>query len=332
MIGGSATFDASWLGTRLEALLPVTFATYPGVSGLDRPFRLQLTQEALRHPLFQIADDRSVQAVWSQIPPYVRYGRVDAAKPGAQVWIEHPQDEGPNGRRILMAAQRFGAGVSAVICIPNLWRWRLARDSDAREFDRFWQQLFRFLSASSRQDVTIRLADQDLHPEMDVELSLEQQPRPTDLPGTQSDFSVHVANESQETVLETTVTLAPAQPAPLRFRAEKPGLYTVSVLTSQQVLAASRTVEIPDVNLEFQQTRRNMETLRQWASLSDGLALKLEQCEDGGQLVDQIEARIEQARHSNPIRRPAGLNAVMLTLLLACLAAEWLCRKRWRLI
>src|SRR5258706_1829660 len=52
MIGGPATFDSSWQNSRLEQLLPVVFSSQSGVQGLDRPFRLQLTEEALQHSVF----------------------------------------------------------------------------------------------------------------------------------------------------------------------------------------------------------------------------------------------------------------------------------------
>src|SRR5438045_5506961 len=58
MIGGSGTFDSSWQSSRLEQLLPVIFARDSGVQGLDRPFRLQLTDEAFQHPVFQVAANR----------------------------------------------------------------------------------------------------------------------------------------------------------------------------------------------------------------------------------------------------------------------------------
>src|ERR1051325_685649 len=118
MIGGSGTFDASWQRSRLEQLLPVVFAPNPGVQGLDRPFRLQLTDEAAQNPIFQIADDRPLREAWAQLPTFSLYGRVDAAKPGAQVWAVHQNDDGPHGRRILMASQRYGAGLFPVPAIP----------------------------------------------------------------------------------------------------------------------------------------------------------------------------------------------------------------------
>src|SRR5439155_15700171 len=137
LIGGQATFDSSWQSSRLEQLLPVVFAANTGVQGLDRPFRVQLTDDALQHPVFQVADNRPAREIWAQLPTFTQYGRVDAAKPGAQVWALHQSDDGPRGRRILMASQHYGAGLSAVLCIQNFWRWRLSKDSEPQQFDRF---------------------------------------------------------------------------------------------------------------------------------------------------------------------------------------------------
>ena len=59
MIGGAATFDSSWQGSRLEQLLPVVFASGGGVQGLDRPFRLQLSDEALQQKFGRRLQNRS---------------------------------------------------------------------------------------------------------------------------------------------------------------------------------------------------------------------------------------------------------------------------------
>jgi hypothetical protein len=117
----------------------------------------------------------------------------------------------------------------------------------------------------------------------------------------------------------------------LTFRAEKAGVYTVTVQDLNKQPVATRTVEIRDLNLEFQNTGRNMEMLRQWASLSEGLALKVEECPDASEMVSQIKAKVEQVRRGKPMRRPVGTNGWMLTLVLGSLAAEWLLRKRWNL-
>jgi hypothetical protein len=332
LIGGPATFDSSWQGSRLEQLLPVTFSATRGVQGLDRPFRIQLTDEALQHPVFQIADNRPTRDVWAQLPTFTQYGRVDAPKPGAQVWALHQSDVGPNGRRILMASQRYGAGLSAMLCIQNFWRWRLAKDAEPQQFDRFWRQLFRFLSEVGRQDVSIHLADQDLHPGMDVQVILQKQPNPKNVSEVSHTYFVHVEDRQKNTLHDGTVELEPLRPVDFKFHAEKADIYSVTVSDSMKIPLATRSVEIRDVNVEFQNTARNMETLRQWASVSGGLAVKAEDCRDAAGLANQIKAKIEQVRHAKQLRRPLGLNGWTLALVLGCLSAEWLLRKRLELI
>ena len=331
MIGGPATFDSSWQSSRLEQLLPVVFSVNWGVQGLDRPFRLELTADALQHPVFQIADNRPAREAWGQLPTFTQYGRVDAAKPGAQVWAVHPTDDGPQGRRILMASQRYGAGLSAVVCIQNFWRWRLAKDSETQQFDRFWRQLFRFLSEVGRQDVSISLADQELHPQMDVRVVLEKQPNPKNVTDTSRSFLVRVEDSRKQLLREATVELEAGRPVDFRFHADKADIYTVTVADAVKVPIATRPIEIRDVNVEFQETARNMETLEQWASISDGLAVKVEDCSDAANLVAQIKAKIEQVRHGKPLRQPVGVNGWLLTLVVGCLGGEWLLRKRWGL-
>ncbi len=330
MIGGPATFNPAWQGSRLEQVLPVTFASSAGVQGLDRPFNWRPTEEALRHPLFQLAGDRSSREIWSRLPPFLQYGRVNAPKPGAMIWVEHPEDEGPVGKRILMASQRFGAGVSAVICVQNFWRWRLARESETQYFDRFWRQLLRFLSEPSRQEIVIQLADQELRPEADVRVTVEKKPLPSDLPGPPQRFLLKIA-ETERNVFEQSLELTPGRPVETSFRADKAGLYRITVMDAQKKVVGSRSVEIRDFNVEFAQTARNMETLRQWASLSGGLAFAVEDCPSGASLVARIREKVEEARRFRPLRQPAGVNVWTLLLVAGALAGEWTLRKRWNL-
>jgi len=329
MIGGPATFDASWQSSRLEQLLPVVFSANSGVLGLDRPFHLQLTEDALQHPVFQIAEGQAPRETWAALPTFTQYGRVDAAKPGAQVWALHQSDEGPRGRRILMASQRYGAGLSAVITIQNFWRWRLARDAEPQQFDRFWRQLFRFLSEVGRQDVSVHLADQDLRPQMDVQVLIEKQPNPKNLTDTNRKYFVRAEDSEKKVLQEESVELETLHPVNFKFHAEKPGIYTVTVLDINKVPIATKPIEVRDINVEFQNTGRDMETLRQWAAISDGLAVKVEDCPDAGDLVAQIKSKIEQIRLGKQTRRPVGVNAWVLTWVVACLGAEWLLRKAW---
>jgi hypothetical protein len=74
-----------------------------------------------------------------------------------------------------------------------------------------------------------------------------------------------------------------------------------------------------------------METLRQWASLSGGTAIRSEDDRDVIRLIDEVEASLEQSRQTSAHGAPLGINGWVLGALLACLCVEWLLRKRWRL-
>lgn len=329
MIGGSDTFNASWQGSRLEQMLPVVFSDDRGVQGLDQPFHLRLTEDALQHSVFQIRDDGQNRTVWEQLPSFQFYGRVDQAKPGAQVWAFHSNDVGPKGPRILMANQRFGSGISAVICFQNFWKWRLAKDSDPLQFNRFWKQLFRYLGEINRMDVSISFADQDLSPRTDIHFTLERQPQPKSVIEKNDHFAIQVVDPDKKSILKQDVDLMPKKPVDFSFRPETNGIYTVTVEHSDKSVVATRSIEIKEPNFEFQKTGRNMETLLQWASMSNGLAVKAEECSDAKELINQIRDKIEQAQRikKNPI--PLGINLPIFLLLLSCLLSEWILKKHW---
>jgi uncharacterized membrane protein len=332
MIGGVATFNASWQGSRLEGLLPVTFDDDPGVLGLDRPFQLRLTERALGHPAFQLAESGNREA-WEGLPTFTHYGRVREAKPGATVWARHAQDAGPDGRRILMASQHYGAGVSAVIAVQNLWRWRLAKDLDPAHFDRFWKQLLRFLGQAGGQEISVQFLDPERGPGREIRALVERRPRPEaerDGAAT-SAVTVQVEDPSRRVVLEQELELAPLRPAEIRFRADEEGVYAVKVHDAEGVQLASRPLEIRSVDREMERTGRDLENLRQWASLTQGIAMPIEACRDLEQLTAQIRGRAEALRASRERRVPVGVNGWVLGWLLACLGGEWALRKRWNL-
>lgn len=331
MIGGPETFDSSWRDSRLEQLLPVVFSEGGGVQGLDRPFRLELTEEALQNPVFQISDSGSLRQAWSRLPKFHQYGRVDSAKPGAQIWALHESDEGPKGRRILMASQRYGSGLTAILTVQNFWLWRLAKDSEPQEFDRFWRQLFRYLAESSRQDVAIHIADQELRPDADIRLVLEKQPSPKDVSATNAKFIARVDDAQKKVLAEQSLELPTGRPVDFSFHPKTAGLYTVSILNELKQPIATRSIEIRDRNVELQNSARNMENLQQWASLSDGLALRAEDCRDGAELLAQLKPKLERARQARNARLPVGVNGWTFAFLIGSLSLEWALRKRFGL-
>ncbi|PTY01948.1 hypothetical protein DB346_10890 [Verrucomicrobia bacterium LW23] len=179
MLGGGSTFDATWAGSRLEQLLPVTIDPAAGGESVHPPFRVELAPEAVLSPVFQIAATPAESAAaWARLPTFTEYGVVARAKAGAQVWATHSFDSGPDGKRILLASQYYGAGISAVLTVQNFWRWRMLKDADVRQFDRFWQQFFRYLGQSAREEISIQSSNTDLRPRVPLQFIIDQAERP----------------------------------------------------------------------------------------------------------------------------------------------------------
>jgi hypothetical protein len=167
---------------------------------------------------------------------------------------------------------------------------------------------------------------------MDVQVSLEKQPNPKNVTDPNRKFFVRVVDGQKNLVHEETVELEPLHPVDFKFHAGKPEIYTVSVSDVLKVPVASRAVEIRNLNMEFQDTARNMETLRQWTSVSDSLAMKVEDCRDAADLARAIIAKVETQRQNSQQRRPFGMNVLTFALAVGCLGGEWLLRKRWGLV
>jgi uncharacterized membrane protein len=339
MIGGPESFDASWRASRLEQLLAVRFA--PALRERpDRPFRFQVTPEAISHPVFRIRDDSSANAAWDRLPPFLNYAVVDEVKPGAQVWAVHPTDRGPRGLRPLMAIQQFGAGRSAVIGVQNFWRWRLAKESDPREFDRFWRQLLRHLAEGGRDPLIVTLPDQSLLPPADVKFSVLRQPDLQSPDGSSRSYRVRITSDaSSETggtgsaidASRQQFELTPGQSVDLSFHAGQPGIYTLAIVDDQNAPLVTRSIEVRETNVEWQQAGRNMERLRQWASVSQGLAVRAEEDRDVEELLRAVIERVTKSRRESPRQEPFGMNVWMFGILLGCLSGEWILRKKWGL-
>ncbi len=98
-----------------------------------------------------------------------------------------------------------------------------------------------------------------------------------------------------------------------------------------RLLFNSQPLEIKEIDREMERTGRDLENLRQWASLSQGLAMPIEECRDMEQLTAEIKERVETLQKTRERRLPVGVNGWVLAWLVACLGGEWALRKRWSL-
>lgn len=327
LMSRGGAFDPSWSSAPLEEALPVRFDAQASGPRVGPPFRLQPTKQALEHPVFRISDHGSSARAWDRLPQFTRRARVGGLKRGAQAWAVHRQETGPTVRaQTLMAYQRYGAGASAVICVEELWRWRMAPESDPQHFDRFWRQFLRHLGEGSGRQVTIDFPDQDLRPDADVRVVVGRPPDPADSSPLRG-CRVGIEDPAGKRLKTQTVELAPDASVELTFRPPVAGLYTVNVRDASKAPLAARSIEIQDANIEFMHASRDMDNLAQWASLTGGVAVKAENCDDPADILRELRDAPPRVAKVRPRRPPAGVNGWVLVVLLVCLGTEWIMRK-----
>jgi hypothetical protein len=111
------------------------------------------------------AGEAENREIWTtKFPRLQGYNRVDRAKPGASVLLEHPYDRTSFGPAVILAAQEVGRGRSMALTTDTTYLWGewfetiwgekinpilpLSEDNcDARYFKQFWVNAVRWLSA-----------------------------------------------------------------------------------------------------------------------------------------------------------------------------------------
>lgn len=150
-IAGPRNNPGSYAGTPLDTLLPIELGAMR-IPALDTPilesFRPELTIEGRKgSSIFRFADnEQDSQAVWDSLPGMFWFVQASELKPGAVAFATHPLLTGTSGKLPIISMQRFGAGKVIFHGSDETWRWRF-RTGDLY-FGRYWVQCIRYLSRS----------------------------------------------------------------------------------------------------------------------------------------------------------------------------------------
>jgi hypothetical protein len=155
LLGGSKGWGSSGFSrTALGGLLP---AKNIGDKAVEGKFQVSLTEAGQAHPAF--AGD---SALWQTIPPVLSVFPVESVSPGAEALVL--ADTG-QGKRVVVAAQRYGQGKVLAVFTDSLWRWQLNPDEGKnRPYQRFWDQVISWLSPTEERVESERIeivADKD---------------------------------------------------------------------------------------------------------------------------------------------------------------------------
>jgi hypothetical protein len=339
VLGGYHTLGPDGLAkTPLGDLLPLSFAG--PASQVEDSFRLKLTPEGQKHPLFTLMRDPVKDAeAWNNSPPLMGMALATKVKPDAEVLAVNPTVVQDGKPAPVMAVRRAGGGGHImVLTADTTWRWsrvpRLLGQPDTL-YARFWSQGVRWLAGRDLEDERPLLSVTTDQPSYDankkVTVIVRRQPKPgTDLSGAQP--TAEIRDPSGRLI---PLTLRGDSKEPDKFSGDFSdtavgGRYEVTAaLASAGKSLANQTAEfnVQGMNVEEADVGTNPRNLRDLADATGGAFYEVDQASD---LAGKIERK---ERRTVTEKRSEYWNSPWLFLgFLGLVTGEWFLRRRNHLV
>lgn len=305
----------------------------------SRPWKMQITESGMRDPVFTFTSDPvKNRKVLDQLPGMMWHMPVSREKPGATVLARHGypgmtvEVGGKQVQEVLMATQLVGPGRVLWIGFDSTYRWRYVSE---KVFDGFWARVVDragFMKQLGGQHPYRVSTDKDVYePGDEVTLTAKFIDEGQVDDGLESLFAI--VQTGQEDPIELSLMRGEdGVTFQASFEAERAGDYLVRVWPGDspaQRRAKPNThgfsVVVPDFETRNPTLAEN--ELLQAASLSGGKYFPLANAD---QLPEALTVGLVDNKlvHSDPV-----WNAPLLILLfLFAIIAEWIIRKRCRLV
>lgn len=350
-IAGSQANPHKLFSTPLGELLPVQPsdshppepASEVGVS--PDGYRPKLTPFGQTHPLFRFAPDSAENArVWAGLRPLVWASTSYRKKHTAEVLAVHPErsaeDDGSAGHPLVLQ-QFIGSGRVVFLGFDDTWRWRF-RNGETR-FDQFWVQAVRVLARSRVSRTELRADKQTAYRRGEpIRLTVRF---PDDAPPPAADTAVKVTvhrgplKQADGTVIggpaeSTTVQLAKVEGSRATYQTlitrTPEGDYrfhlTAPESSGSPPRAEARVLPPPG---ELERLEMNRPDLLRAAAESRG---KFYSLADADQLIDALPEVVRVPLNQPVTPVPLWSHAGVFGLIISLLGAEWLLRRRERLL
>jgi uncharacterized membrane protein len=340
MIAGERFAPLEYRSQEWAEMLPVVpeasgFVTPEGGYQDENAFQITLTQEGGKMPWTHLdPQDAANREIWEGLPKLYWYYPVQKSKEFATVIAEHPMDKGPGGKkRPLIVTMPYGVGRTMFIAVDSLWRWR--KGVGDRYHYRFYSQAIRYLSMAKRIGGQKRFqlgADRAEVPIND-KVILTAIVKDADYKNVTTDtVTVHARTPKGE---EVSIPLKRLHDRAGSYDGEfYPGMegeYSVWFKdeTQPDTKFSETTFKVKKPELEFENPRLDEELLRNIAKASG------EQGEyvfiDGMKSIPpKIISREERIPHDTVL--DLWDNWMVFALFTALITAEWLLRKRGKMI
>jgi hypothetical protein len=299
------------------------------------PWSLDATTDGRRDPIFTFAEDPDEnQRILETLPGMYWHFPVSRAKPGATILAQHgdPRMRNEYGPDVLLATHLAGPGRTFFVGFDSTYRWRYLDD---KYYDGFWT---RMIDRAGR--------NKQLGGNYPFRLALDW---PNPHPGTKVTLTARFNDPSDVDPALTTMTGEvehgdePPQPLTL-VPGKTPGTFETSLTFTQSgphvirvwpgesreqqsAKAATLTVDVELPNLEFESPTLDRGRLEAMAVAAHGVAAPLAQ---GSEAVKSFH--IGRIDHVYEQRKEIWNSPVFFGSIFLLLCAEWILRKRFRLI
>lgn len=345
-IAGPQHMPLAFRGTPVETLLPIELDSSrvpPPDADLRESFQPRWTEAGrLSTPLFRnlqldtlpsdgaAAGGNSSRDVWRALPGLYWLCESPQLKAGATVLLEHPQRRGEKQPLPVIALQRFGAGKVLFHATDELWRWRF-RNSE-KIYSRYWIQALRFLSRT-----------QSLTGARGVEFTADRQ---TYQRGEGVKLRLQVLDERELPASGSATVMLERSDEPRRSIELARAAKTTNVFAGELrglrdgryhawLAEPSFPGSPPAVDFVIEAPQRELLKRRlDRADLESATRISL------GRYYAAVDA--DRLPAEIPAGQPVPLSAAtiiplwtrweLLLLFAGLLTAEWLCRRRWRLV
>jgi len=310
-------------------------------------FRPRITPAGRQHPLFRFSpDEAEAAAICNRLQPLYWSASGYRKKPNAVVLAVHPDrsaEGGGAGELHPLVLQAFaGAGPVLFLGLDDTWRWRYRNDEE--HFDRFWIQAVRILSRSRIRRVELKVEKPEYRRDEKMRIVVRF---PVEAPAPPPGQSVRVTMARAPLTKQdgtpgagrteiTTLTLARVQGPGVQYETvltrtpEGEYRFTLAEPEPQPGQSAATAVArvLPPLK-EGDRLELNVPDLAAAATISNGGFYTLATAE---KLFDDLK-KPERVRLNEPCAPIELWNSpVVYVLVMLLFAAEWLLRKRERLL
>jgi hypothetical protein len=350
VVAGEQAAPHKLFDTPLADVLPVVPAD--GRAGDPKPtvetsplsdgYRMRLTPTGGTHPLFRFAADEADSArVWARLRPLYWHATGYRRKDAAEVLAVHPDrpaEPGGSGNHPLVVQQFAGSGRVIFFGFDETWRWRFRRDEE--QFNKFWRQAVRVLSrnrvsrAELRTDkqtpyrrdepitITARFPDDAPPPPADgVKVTVDRfPPRKSEAPPGDPETQKLTLSKVEGTRATFQGMLTRTPEGEYRFRLTEPEVPGSRPRAEATVLPPAG---------ERDRLEMNRADLTRAAAESRG---KVYTIADAENLIDELREGVRVSLNQPCPPVPVWNHAAAFGLLVTLLAAEWIVRRRERLL